>query len=76
MKDYQAFRKLLKDRGLTYLYRDDPDRYDIYREFWGTCPPRSIDFLISIPAQMARRDVAEAHDLIRTALELEVMFGS
>ena len=77
MKDYGAFRDLLKEKGLAYHFSDDAETYNIYRWRWvdrGLPPARC--FLISIPAQMARRDVAEAHDLIRTALELEVMFGS
>jgi hypothetical protein len=77
MKDYGAFRKLLEDKGLICLFHDDTGTYDIYRGWWGEkkFPPAGC-FLVSVPAQMARRNVAEAHDLILTALELEVLFGS
>ena len=77
MKDYEAFRKLLEEKGLTCLFDDDTGTYDIYRGWWGDkkFPPDGC-FLVSVPAQVALRNIAEAHDLIRTALELEVMFGS
>jgi hypothetical protein len=77
MKDYGAFRKLLEEKGLIYLFHDDTGTYDIYRlGEWRDKKFLPAGFLISVPAQVARRNVAEAHDLIRTALELEVMFGS
>ena len=68
MRDYGAFRKLLEDEELVFIFNDDTGVYDVYH--------RAQDFLVSVPAQVARRNLAEAHDLIRTALELEVMFGS
>ena len=74
MKDYGAFRKLLEDEELVYLFNDDTGVYDVYQGY-NRSLPRARDFLISVPAQVARRNVAEAHDLIRTALELKVMFG-
>jgi hypothetical protein len=35
MKDYGAFRKLLEEKGLIYLFHDDTGTYDIYRWWWG-----------------------------------------
>ena len=75
MTDYGAFRKLLEDKGLVYHFSIDTGTYEVYRiRGWEKQDPR--DFLVSVPAQVARRNVAEAHDLIRTALDLESMFGS
>lgn len=72
MRDYGAFRKLLEDKGLVYHFNDDTGTYEVYWiKGWEKQDP-----LVSVPAHVARRNVAEAHDLIRTALELEAMFGS
>ncbi len=35
MKDYGAFRKMLEEKGLIYLFHDDTGTYDIYRGWWG-----------------------------------------
>ena len=63
MKDYGAFRKLLEEKGLIYLFHDDTGTYDIYRWWWGDKKFLPAGFLVSVPAQVARRNVAEAHDL-------------
>lgn len=75
MKHYRAFRDLLEQKGLEYSFNTDTEMYDIYRDRWHG-PPSSQCFVVSVPAQVARRNLAEAHDLIRTALELEILFGS
>jgi hypothetical protein len=66
---------MLEEKGLAYRFSDDTGMYEVYRiRGWEKQDPR--DFLVSVPAQVARRNVAEAHDLIRTALDLQNLFGS
>jgi glucosamine 6-phosphate synthetase-like amidotransferase/phosphosugar isomerase protein len=75
VNNYRAFRDLLEQKGLTYSFNTDTEMYEIYRgRPWEIV--KDLDFVVSVSAQMARRDIAESHALICTALELEVLFGS
>lgn len=65
------FRKLLEDKGLVYVFEDETNTYRVYRGYGA-----GLQHIVSIPARVARRDVAASQDLIDTALSLHTLFGS
>jgi hypothetical protein len=65
-----AFRKLLTTMGLVYDFDDETETYDVY-DWYGS----SRHHVVSIPARIARHDVAAAQDLIDTARSLHTLFG-
>lgn len=73
MTGYQEFRRLLELKGLTYFFNDNTEMYDIYQRNWSGC--RGQDFIVSVPAQTARRDIETTRDIIETAMDLCRCFG-
>jgi hypothetical protein len=69
--EYLEFRKLLDVEGLTYCFDDAAETYDLYG-WYGS----SLHHVVSIPARIARHDVAAARNLIDTARSLHTLFGS
>jgi hypothetical protein len=76
---YRAFRDLLEEKGLEYSFNTDTEMYDIYKDRpweWGHGIYPAQDFLVSVSAQMARRNVKGARATIETAMDLIQCFGS
>lgn len=71
MKGYLQFRQLLVLKGLVYSFDDEAETYEVY-DWYGA----SRHHVVSIPARIARYDVAAAKDLIDTARSLHTFFGS
>ena len=71
MKGYLQFRQLLASKGLAYNFDDETETYDVY-DWYGA----SRRHVVSVPARIARHDVAAARDLIDTARSLHTLFGS
>jgi hypothetical protein len=70
MRDYLRFREMLVSRDMTYCFDDEAETYEVYM-WYGA----SRHHVVSVPARIARHDVAAARDLIDTARSLHTLFG-
>jgi hypothetical protein len=71
MKDYFRFRQLLFSRNIDYYFDDETETYEIL-----DCSGTFRHPIVSVPARIARYDVAAAQDLIDTARWLADTFGA
>lgn len=71
MKDYLRFRKFLDRSGLGYNFDDEAELYHVY-DWHGL----NRNYIVSVPARIARHDVDAARDLVETARSLHTLFGS
>lgn len=79
MNHYRAFRDLLEEKGLGCSFNTDTEMYDIYKDRpweWDHPIYPTQDILVSVTAQMARRNVEEARVTIETAMDLLHCFES